>query len=281
MDASLWHLYAEMVRTQIERTEQADHLTIELPDTAWTGIVFLGDLHIGGLIDTKRLEADIAVVASTPGLYAVGMGDYGEHFDRSGKILHAMSGDVLPSSEDQEAMIQYVLSPITDWLAILAGNHDDWGGPGAVTRLAEKLGAAYVSQAGCSLTVELGIESYHFYLKHQYPGGGRANSNDGKRLWAEWPDFRNADVTVLAHLHEPNTHSVERKDHTVHHLRGGTYKLVDPWARKGGYCPAYGPPLVLLNPVEHMVIPFHGPLWRAGVRVLSLLRRGDDEESYA
>jgi hypothetical protein len=245
------------------------------PDPNWTGIVFLGDIHVGGMIDYQQLENDLETIQGADGLYVIGMGDYADNFERAGKLLHAMSGDTVPGSEDQEMLVQYVLSRCDKWLACLAGNHDDWGGGDGVRRLAKILGCPYISQAGCSFKVGIGSERYTLYLKHQYSGTSRiSTSNDGRRFWTEWADFENGDVTVLAHLHEPNTHSVERKGQTVSHLRGGTYKLVDPWARKGGYCPAYGPTMVLLSPHDHTIIPWHGPLWRYGVAMLKGLRGG-------
>jgi hypothetical protein len=203
------------------------------PDSNWTGIVFVGDIHIGGLIDYAQLEADLDDIERTDGLHVIGMGDYADNFERTGKLAHAMSGDTVPGSDDQEML------------------------------------------AGCSFKISLGNERYNLYLKHQYTGQSRiSTSNDGRRFWTEWADFENGDVTVLAHLHEPNTHMVERKGQTVSHLRGGAYKLVDPWARKGGFCPAYGPSMILLNPDRHEVIPWHGPLWRWGVAMLKGLRDG-------
>jgi hypothetical protein len=245
------------------------------PDSNWTGIVFLGDIHVGGLIDYGQLERDLSSIEDAEGLYVVGMGDYSDNFERAGKLLHAMSGDTVAGSDDQELLVRHVLGRCGKWLAVLAGNHDDWGSGEGVRRLARSLGGIYVSQAGCSFKITLGNQRYNLYLKHQYTGQSRiSTSNDGRRFWTEWPDFENADITVLAHLHEPNTHSVERKGQTVSHLRGGTYKTVDPWARKGGYSPAYGPSMILLNPNEHEVIPFHGPQWRWGVAMLKGLRDG-------
>jgi hypothetical protein len=248
------------------------------PDNNWTGIVFVGDIHIGGLIDYRQLEHDLDTINETPGLHVIGMGDYSERFEGAGKLQHAMSGDTVPGSDDQEMLVHHVLGRCTKWVAILAGNHDEFGGGEGVRRLAKRVGASYVSQAGSSLKAVVNAERYVIYLKHQYVGASRiSTSNEGRRFWTEWADFENADVTVLAHLHQPDTHQVERKGQTVAHMRGGTYKTVDPWARKGGYCPAYGPSLILLNPHEHEVLPFHGPNWRRGVQMLQHLRESSTQ----
>jgi hypothetical protein len=271
-EGALWDAYKTMVSVQLGRADAPSTHEWTSPDTGWLGLVFLGDLHIGGLIDAEQLERDLDLIQRTDGLYAIGMGDYGERFQHSGKITHAMSGNPVPASDDQEVLVRYVLGRCGKWIAVLAGNHDDWGSEGVVPRLGDSLGCPSVGQAGCTFRVMVGAQRYILYLKHQYAGGGRGTSNDGKRFWNEHPDFENAHVTVLAHLHEPNTHMVERKGQTVIHLRGGTYKTVDPWARKGGYCPDYGPSIILLNPNETEVLAFHGKQWRHGVSYLTSLR---------
>jgi hypothetical protein len=71
---------------------------------------------------------------------------------------------------------------------------------------------------------------------------------------------------------KPDTHQKEIKTQTVAHLRGGTYKSYDPYASKNGYVPEYGVPLVLLNPDEKEIIPFHARNWKRGVEMLGMLR---------
>jgi hypothetical protein len=273
-----WQAYKQITRARMAMEEAPIAVNWTAPDPNWTGIVFVGDLHIGGLIDADQLEADIATINRTDGLYVVGMGDYADNFERAGKLAHAMSGDAVPGSDDQELLVRHVLGGCQKWLALLAGNHDDWGSSGVVRRLAKTLGGVYVSQAGCAYTVAVGNQRYVLYLKHQYVGNSRiSTSNEGRRFWTEFGvpgQHVNADVTVLAHLHQPDTHQVERKGNTIAHMRIGTYKTHDPWARKGGYTPAYGPGMLLLNPDKHEFIPIHGTLWRYGVAMLKGLRSG-------
>ena len=273
--AAYYEAVKSVTKAKIGLVDKPTTIEWTAPDDNWCGFVFLGDLHVGGLIDYEQLETDLDDIEATEGLHLVGTGDYADRFEHSGKIVHAMAGDTVPGSDDQELLVVHVLRRCSKWRAVLAGNHDDWGSGEVVRRLARQLKAEYVSQAGCSLKVNVGSERYILYLKHQYTGSSRiSTSNESRRFWHEWADWENGDVTVVAHLHQPDTHQVERKGQTVSHLRGGTYKTVDPWARKGGYSPAYGPALVLLNPREHEVIPFHGPQWRRGVQMLGWLRKG-------
>lgn len=258
--------------TQLRKTETT---TIEWtsPVDGWVGLAFPGDLHIGGVIDYGQLEADLDLIEATEGLWCIGLGDYSNNFQAAAKLLKAMAEDVVPGSEDQMELVAYVMGRTRKWLGILEGNHDGWSGSAGLKALALRLNCAFVSEAGCSLKVSVGSQRYVGYLKHQWKGHSNINtSNESRRMWNEFPEWENADFTVLAHYHQPDTHQKEIKTQTVTHLRGGTYKQHDPYARRHGYVPEYGIPLILLNPDEKEMIPFHARNWRRGVEMLHWLR---------
>jgi hypothetical protein len=258
---------------QALRNDRIRTVEVEVPGDNWVGVAFVGDVHIGGLIDYDLLERDLRLIEEVDGLYAVGMGDYGNFFHSTGKLAHAANHDTVPDSTDQLDLCAHVLSFNSKWLALGEGNHDGWAGSRGIERLAKDLNTEYFSQAGCAFKIKVGSQRYISYLKHTWRGHSNINtSNESRRFWAEFPEWENADFTVLAHFHQPDTHTVEKKGQSVGHLRGGTYKLVDDYAAKGGYEPAYGPSLVLLNPVDHVFLPFHGPQWTWGVEFLKMLR---------
>lgn len=262
--------------TELKR-QQMDRIT-EIPVTLeggqWVGIVFLGDIHIGGLIEYDLLERDLSVLQQTDGLYAVGTGDYGDFFGSQPKLSHAMSESTLPSSEDELMLVTYLLDIARGkWIAVGAGNHDDWGGVAAVEHLAKSLGTAYFSQAGAALKITVGSERYVGYVKHQWQGHSNiSTANESRRFWQEFAEWENADFTVLAHYHQPDTHVRQFKGQHVSLLRGGTYKTNDYYAQKAGYVPDYGPSIVLLSPDEHKCVTIHGPDWLYGVELLGHLR---------
>jgi hypothetical protein len=269
--------YYELVKqiSDVTRERKAATTTIEwtAPLDGWIGIAFPGDLHIGGPIDYQRLEDDLDLIEATEGLWCVGLGDYSNNFQAAAKLLKAMSEDVVPGSEDQMELVAHVMRRTRKWLAILEGNHDTWSGSSGMKALAGNLSCPHVTEAGCSLKVTAGSQRYVGYLKHQWKGHSNLNkSNESRRMWNEFPEWENADFTVVAHFHQPDTHQKEIKTQTVAHLRGGTYKSYDPYASKNGYVPEYGIPLVLLNPEEKEVIVWHARNWRRGVEHLNLLR---------
>lgn len=269
--------YYELVKSisDITRIRKAATTTIEwtAPIDGWIGLAFPGDLHIGGPIDYGELEADLDLIEATEGLWCIGLGDYSNNFQAATKLLKAMAEDVVPGSEDQMELVAYVMGRTRKWLGILEGNHDGWSGSSGLKSLAAHLSCSFVTEAGVSLKANVGSVRYVGYLKHQWKGHSNLNtSNEARRMWNEFPEWENADFTVLAHYHQPDTHQKEIKTQTVVHLRGGTYKSFDPYASKNGYVPEYGIPLVLLNPDKKEIIPFHARNWRRGVELLEMLR---------
>jgi hypothetical protein len=261
--------------SDVTRERKAETKVIEwtAPTDGWIGIAFPGDLHIGGPIDYQRLEDDLDLIEATDGLWCVGLGDYSNNFQAAAKLLKAMSEDVVPGSEDQMELVNHVMGRTRKWLAILEGNHDGWSGPAGLKAMATRLNCPFVPEAGASLKITSGSQRYVGYLKHQWKGHSNLNtSNESRRMWNEFPEWENADFTVLAHYHQPDTHQKEIKTQTVAHLRGGTYKSYDPYASKNGYVPEYGIPLVLLNPHEKEIITYHARNWRRGVEHLGWLR---------
>lgn len=276
--------YYELVKqlSSVSRDLKAETRTIEWtsPVDGWVGLAFPGDLHIGGAIDYDQLEADLDLIEATEGLWCVGLGDYANNFQAASKLLKAMAEDIVPGSEDQMMLVAHVMGRTRKWLAVLEGNHDGWSGSQGVKALSERLGCPHVTEAGCALKIVAGTQRYVGYLKHQFTGHSNLNtSNESRRMWNEFPEWENADFTVLAHYHQPDTHQKEIKTQTVVHLRGGTYKQHDPYARKHGYVPEYGVPLVLLNPDEREIIPFHARNWRRGVELLGWLRSGGRQQA--
>jgi hypothetical protein len=275
-DKALDEYYALVKQiSNVQRLRKEETKTIEwtAPVDGWIGLAFPGDLHIGGPIDYDQLEADLDLIEATDGLWCVGLGDYSNNFQAAAKLLKAMADDVVPGSEDQMELVAHVMKRTGKWLAILEGNHDSWSGSAGLKALATTLTCLHVTEAGCSMKVSIGSQRYVGYLKHSWKGHSNLNtSNESRRMWNEFPEWENADFTVLAHYHQPDTHQKEIKTQTVVHLRGGTYKSYDPYASKNGYVPEYGIPLVLLNPDAKEIIPFHARNWRRGVEMLGMLR---------
>lgn len=61
--------------------QKVTEATIPINDTAPVAIAYCGDWHVGAYgCNYEQLEADIELMASTPGLYSIGMGDYRDNY---------------------------------------------------------------------------------------------------------------------------------------------------------------------------------------------------------
>lgn len=255
--------------------------TITVEDDRPIGICAISDVHAGARgVRYDLFRRDLDLVANTPGLYVIFNGDLIEAVMPQAKNGTALFSGLFNNPDEQAAYIllrlkrEEVRSKI---LAICEGNHDHaitrWAGVEKLSGIARALGVPYFTEAGGKIVVEIGSQRYVIYARHQHPGVSQISpSNSSRRAWQEFPDFENADVVVLSHLHFPDTHVTPRKGRDVIWFRSGTYKTMDSWAESKGYTPSYGVPMVILHPGERKLIPFHGTLFPEAVAYLRRLR---------
>lgn len=263
---------ADGARGMLAPTQEMTEFTS--PDDKPIGICFLGDIHAGASgVRYDQLREDLELIRDTEGLYVCGTGDYTDNFKHQARSGAGLYQSLFASPNEQIAYVATRLAIARGkWLCLAAGNHDQWDGKWAgidrMPALASHLGTAYFSERGGTVLATVGATRYVIVVKHDFAGRSRINkSNAQRRAWDEWPEWANADVVCLAHLHEPDLHVTMRKGQSVTYLRNGTFKVIDPWAESNGYKPSYGVPVVVLDPGERKVTPFG--LLRDGVRFLA------------
>lgn len=255
--------------------------TIRIDDNRPVGVCVVSDVHAGARgVRYDLFRRDLDLIASTPGLYVIFNGDLIEAVMPQAKNGTALFSGLFNSPDEQAAYILLRLSREDlrgKILAIAEGNHDHaitrWAGVEKLSGIARTLAVPYFSEAGGKIAVEVGNQRYVIYARHQHPGVSQISpSNSSRRAWQEFPDFENADVVVLSHLHFPDTHVTPRKGRDVVWFRSGTYKTSDSWAESRGYTPAYGVPMVVFSPHDRQMVPFHGTLFPEAVEYLRRVR---------
>lgn len=255
-----WEAQKRAIAAHQRRLGRASNRVIpyetETPDQPF-GILFFGDTHIGSsgvLVDRLEYELDLMRQAcETLGTRLVCMGDVVENAKIHGKAAPATYDQAFGPSPQIE-VAEMLLQPLGPYfLAFLEGNHDSrdatLGGVGWLQGFARRLGAPYVSEAGCAIHLTHGFCRYTVYAKHDWRGKSQINkSNSLRRFWVEYPEWENADVGVLAHLHEPLYESVQQKGRRVHWIRTGSLKVHDSYAERGGYTPEPGTAVVMFWP---------------------------------
>lgn len=244
------------------------------------GVAFTGDWHLGGGgVDFKRLQADMATIAGTDGLYAIGMGDYVDGVSIHSKAAPALYDPSAVGARGLQNQVALILAKqaMGKWLAIIDGNHDAWSerhaSIGCTRDFAKALGAPYFSQGGGSVYVTVGDIRYNLAVRHNAPGNSRLNtSNAQRRAFDDWPHWENCDSICLAHFHFNDIHQPPRKGGECAYLRSGTYKVRDPYAQSGGFTPEWGIPMVILYPDRREVFPIKGNKFQTGLRILEAER---------
>jgi hypothetical protein len=243
------------------------------------GIAMTGDWHAGsGGVAYGRLKRDLETIRDTPGLYAVGMGDFLEGVNTEVKARSALYGGLFNDGGWQERMV-LLRAKIAQgkWLAIMAGNHDEWqyktAGITRTDQLARELGAPYFCQGGGTIFAHVGAHRYVVAVTHNAKGNSKLNTtNAQRRTFDDWPQWDNCDVIACGHLHFNDLQVATRKSGRCIYLRSGTYKLRDGYAADNGFTPEWGVPIAILLPDEHRVLYSRGDDFYRGVEYLTFLR---------
>lgn len=249
------------------------------PDALPTGVVFTGDWHCGaGGVDYAALRANLETIRDTPGLYAIGMGDYLENVAPQSKAGTALYTGLFnePGVQGRYALTRAKIA-MGRWLAIVNGNHDNWSfkhaGLSRTDEFARALGAAYFTEGGGAVVATVGAQRYVLAVRHNTAGNSRINTeNPMRRMFTDFPLWDNCDVICVGHLHYNDLHVVSLKGQRCVYLRSGSFKARDGYAQSHGFTPEIGTPLVVLYPDERRVIAFRGDDFAAGVRFLAAER---------
>lgn len=89
-------------------------------------LVNAADWHVGGAgVDYPRLRSDLELIARTPGMYAVGLGDLVDNFILAKMV--SIRYDTSAPIPAEWAVMRLLLGIIADkLLVIVGGNHDKW-----------------------------------------------------------------------------------------------------------------------------------------------------------
>lgn len=269
---------ADSLRADLAPTQESTEFAA--PDDGLpVGVAFAGDWHLGASgVEWDRLDADLATIGATPGLYAVGMGDYVEGVTLTTKAASALFSGLFNGPELQDEAVRRTADRARGkWLAFVAGNHDEWvakaTGYGRTDRQARYLGAPFFSQGGGTIFATVGAHRYVIAVTHNAKGNSQLNtSNAQRRTFDAWPQWENCHVICCGHLHYLDLHHQTRKGGRCLYLRSGTAKTRDGYAADHGYRPEYGIPVAILYPNEERVIGFRGDDFDAAVRFLNAER---------
>lgn len=240
-DSSYWfNVFKERQKIIKEVDQRENHIKVTIPaDIA--GLVLIGDTHVGSQdVDYDLLQRDVELVANTPGVYALAVGDL-----INGYFWGGMSQmEDLEQVPRQIRFMRSVLKKLSTDNSLIAGwigDHDGWvrkTGMNPYDRLSEELGAHYMEGIGY-VTMNVGEQVYRLTGAHKLRGS--SIYNDAHAAVRNTREVDNSDIIFSAHYHGKKAHLEQvKKEHggggrTFHAIQLGTYDRSSAYGRKQGY----------------------------------------------
>ena len=210
------------------------HVTMPGP----IGVCFFGDPHLDNDgTNWPLLKRHIEAVQDTPGMMACSVGDYRDNWIGRLTSIYASGGAKV---DEGVALLEWFCEQIP-WLALTAGNHDNWGRVhgdvlGLISRLKAVPGPS--GQDDMRLRLHLpGGASFTIRMRHRFPGNSMYSAGHGAAKEALMGardhvlaagDIHSADLRTIWH---------ESEQRLCLGLQVGAYKQIDDYAVEKGFRP--------------------------------------------
>jgi transposase-like protein len=216
-----------------EAAKAREWMLFRVDEVAPFCLAFVGDPHADDDgCDLLTLKRHLDLIQATPGMWAVGMGDWTNNWvGRLGR-LYAEQGT---TAADAWRFAEWILSkPI--WMLLLRGNHDMWSGAGDPLRWIAREGLAPLADWQAQFRVACGDAEWRIHAAHDFPGNSMWNRLHAPLRRAKMTGH-GADLFIAAHRHvfalaeEQDEHS----GRTSWLARCKGYKTMDSYANVLGY----------------------------------------------
>jgi hypothetical protein len=244
----------------IGQTEATFTPQLDFPDKPIL-ILLMTDPHYGSIFsNVEMINRHFDLVANTPNTYVVINGDDTDNFNATGKWASAMMENPVPPQQVSRAWFEKV-KPLDEKGKIGAmgfGNHNDFGGRAGQDWYDSFLGQlrAPIFTTGGLLHIKMDV-TYDLAMTHMYWGSSKLNPTNACKRFLDF-EYPEADIVFLGHTHVSEGLHFEKGGKDRIGVIGGTYKEVDPWARKRGIGGSSGRPghALMLYPNERKMEHF-------------------------
>ena len=271
---SLWEEVSKINEKVIKDALDMPYFDTTIHDKGPIAISFISDHHVAPYApcDLKKMAEDAALIASTPGAYAILGGDgVDNHIKHHNAVL------VQESTPDMQwKLYDHYLSLLNvddSILVMISGNHDDWtmdfAGVDMLSRLADKHKIHYApDEAYINLT--LGSQKYVIAMRHKYMFNSSFNLGNTVKKWYDQGKMP-FDIGCIGHHHEAHYEIFHKHGEDRVALRPGSYQISSPYTRRNGFNPArpVAPTVVIWG--DHREIMVFKDV-KQGVEYLSYLR---------
>lgn len=217
------------------KNERQQNQAITLPP-APCAVALFGDQHFGGKCDYPRLHADAELVATTPNMYAVQVGDVADNFI-IGKLVAIQKQQATTFDQEARFAIWWVRRIGPSMLAWCGGNHESW------TRKVSGIDFWRTALQDCLCLYDphqirfklcQGDHSWQVMIRHKWRHSSIFNATHG--IEVGWERVSSFDIGVGAHTHVATLcRPFVREGIRRYAVLLGTYKLRDEYARELGF----------------------------------------------
>lgn len=215
------------------REDAVNPLHIRIKIDGPIGIAHFGDPHIDDDgCNIALLQEHIAIVKQTEGMFAANLGDMTNNW--VGRLARLYAGQTTTAKEGW-AMAKWLVNELP-WLYIIGGNHDLWSGASDPVQWMASLARTvyYPSQIRVALQFPNGRE-VRINARHDFKGHSQWNAAHGPGKAAKMGGDDHIFVCGHKHTMGYNINKPPTSTRVMHSIQVGSYKMVDDYARDGGF----------------------------------------------
>jgi hypothetical protein len=257
-DESIWEHEKEKSANYIKRFKEKSKIVIR-GDKIYYLHVPLGDIHLGNNgVDYEKAEYHAKLIGKCKYALGYNIGDSIDNFIKV-KIIGALINQTTTPKEQIDLLQTYIEFFNNHLVLMIGGNHDRWtkeiSGLDWLSPFTKKNQIAY-SPDVFNITFVNGTVKYKFKFRHKYRFSSYMNPTHKSKQMLRNSDHI-FDVGCVAHDHEVAMEMSYMFGEPRFHIRCGTYKVADVFARSIGYNMGKAIlPCFITSPFEKNIIPF-------------------------
>ncbi len=215
------------------------------------GLAVVGDPHLGSHCNIPLLRRDVALMASTPNVHCINIGDTTNNWPGYGRLAQLYSEEDM-SRPTERKLAKWFLEAVP-WIVWLEGNHDNMSGELSVYLKSQNIKQIPMLDWQARFKLVFPSATIRIDAAHNHKGTSIYNPLHGQRradLFGE-----DADIFVAGHHHTWAIQQHERPDATgncVTYARCRGYKWLDQYATRNQFHEErYGSSLLfVIDPTE-------------------------------
>jgi hypothetical protein len=197
------------------------------------GIVHLGDPHVDDDgTDLRQLRDHVNIVNKTEGLFGASVGDYSNNWTGRLSRLYAEQST---SAQQAWVLVEWLIKS-TDWIYLVAGNHDLWSGAGDPIKWMIKQAHTLYEPWGTRIALQFpNAKQVRINCRHDFSGHSQWNPVHGasKAIQMGWRDH----ILTCGHKHTSHIQGPFKDPSSgllSWAIRVAGYKIMDRYAQEKG-----------------------------------------------